>query len=162
MELGYTSKRESILYNMIYKVCKSLKNCRAQEVIVSSVQIELHGSVSRQTYLAESGLTIITFRNCISSSNLRDGVWMSTWWESNAYSSIWNTIYEFWISGVFVLEDPTSLSGQLFWVWISLSHFTPCKETSNIWIQVSQYKVYHVEIEFLGIYQIFPERFEPL
>jgi hypothetical protein len=37
------------------------KNCGAQKVIVLSVQIELHGSVSRlKTYLAESGLTIIT------------------------------------------------------------------------------------------------------
>jgi hypothetical protein len=39
------------------------KNSGVPEVIVSSVQIELHGSVSRQTYLAESGLTIITFEN---------------------------------------------------------------------------------------------------
>jgi hypothetical protein len=54
------------------------KNSGTQEVIVSSVQIELHGSVSGLTYLAESGLTIITFENCISSSNLRDGVCMST------------------------------------------------------------------------------------
>jgi hypothetical protein len=57
---------------------KIFKKSGAQEVIVSSVQIELHGSVSRQAYLAESGLMIITFRNCISSSNLRDGVFMST------------------------------------------------------------------------------------
>jgi hypothetical protein len=54
------------------------KNSGAQEVIVSRVQIELHGSVSRQAYLAESGLTIITFGNYISSSNLRYGVYMST------------------------------------------------------------------------------------
>jgi hypothetical protein len=50
------------------------KNSGAQEVIVSSVEIELHGSVSRQTYLAESGLTIITFGNCISSWRLGDSV----------------------------------------------------------------------------------------
>jgi hypothetical protein len=54
------------------------KNSVAQEVIVSRVQIELHGLVSRPAYLAESGLTIITFGNCISSSNLRDSVCMST------------------------------------------------------------------------------------
>jgi hypothetical protein len=54
------------------------KNFGAQEVIVSRVQIELHESVSRHAYLAESGLTIITFGNCISFSNLRDGVCMST------------------------------------------------------------------------------------
>jgi hypothetical protein len=44
MELGHTSKIESILYNMIYKYA-NLQKCAAQEVIVSSVQIELHGSV---------------------------------------------------------------------------------------------------------------------
>jgi hypothetical protein len=55
-----------------------LKNSGAQEVIVSRVQIDLDGSVYRQAYLAEPGLTIITFGNCISSSNLRDGVCMST------------------------------------------------------------------------------------
>jgi hypothetical protein len=54
------------------------KNSGAQEVIVSSVQIELHGSVSRLTYLAESGLTIITFGNFISSWRLGDSVSMST------------------------------------------------------------------------------------
>jgi hypothetical protein len=44
------------------------RNSRSQEVIVSSVQIELHGSVYRlRAYLAESSLTIITFGNCISS-----------------------------------------------------------------------------------------------
>jgi hypothetical protein len=43
------------------------KNSGARKVIVSSVQTELHGSVSRQANLAESGLTIITFENYISS-----------------------------------------------------------------------------------------------
>jgi hypothetical protein len=55
------------------------KNSGAQEVIVSSVQIELHGSVSRlKTYLAESGVTTITFGNCISSWKLGDSVCIST------------------------------------------------------------------------------------
>jgi hypothetical protein len=47
MELGHTSKRESILYNMIYNYANLQKKIEAQKVIVSSVQIELHGSVSR-------------------------------------------------------------------------------------------------------------------
>jgi hypothetical protein len=56
-----------------------LKNSEAQEVIVSSVQKELHESISRLwKNLTESGLTIINLGNCISSSNLRDGVCMST------------------------------------------------------------------------------------
>jgi hypothetical protein len=55
------------------------KNSGAQEVIVSSIQKELHESISRlRKILTESGLTIITFGNCISSSNLIDGVRMST------------------------------------------------------------------------------------
>jgi hypothetical protein len=95
------------------------------------------------TYLAESGLAIITFGNFISSSNLRDGVCMSTWWESNVYSSVWNTTYQFWISGEFVLEVSTSLSGQLFWVWISLSHFLPLVKKLPIfeykWVNVKLY-----------------------
>jgi hypothetical protein len=89
------------------------KKFRAQEVIVSSVQIELHGQFLDLDNLTESGLTIITFGNYISSSNLRDGIRMSTWWERNVYGSVWNTIYQIWISGVLVLEGPTSLSGQL-------------------------------------------------
>jgi hypothetical protein len=39
------------------------KNSGAREVIVSSVQTKLHGSVSRQTNWAESGLALITFGN---------------------------------------------------------------------------------------------------
>jgi hypothetical protein len=54
------------------------KKFRAQEVIVSSVQIELHGQFLDLDNLTESGLTIITFGNYISSSNLRDGIRMST------------------------------------------------------------------------------------
>jgi hypothetical protein len=54
---------------------KIFKNSGAQEVIVSRVQIELHRSVSRQAYLAESGLAIITFGNCISSWKLGDSVY---------------------------------------------------------------------------------------
>jgi hypothetical protein len=50
MESGHTSKRQSILYNMIYKYA-NLQNCGALEVIVSSVQIELHGSVSRLRHI---------------------------------------------------------------------------------------------------------------
>jgi hypothetical protein len=50
-----------------------LKNSGAREVIVSSVQIEPHGSISRKN-LTESGLTIITFGNCISSWKLGDGI----------------------------------------------------------------------------------------
>jgi hypothetical protein len=118
------------------------KNCGAQKVIVSSVQIELHGSVSRKTYLVESGLMIITFGNFISSSNLRDGVCMLTWWEINVYSSVCNIIYQFWISGVFVLEDPTSLSGQLFWVSFTKS-FLPLVKKLPIfeykWVNVKLY-----------------------
>jgi hypothetical protein len=53
------------------------KNSGAQEVIVSRVQIELHGSVSRLTYLVESGLTIITFEKFISSWRLGDSVCMA-------------------------------------------------------------------------------------
>jgi hypothetical protein len=75
MELGHTPKRESILYNMTSSM-QILKNSEVREVIVSSVQIDLHGSVSR--HLAESGLTIITFGNCISSWILGDSVFMST------------------------------------------------------------------------------------
>jgi hypothetical protein len=142
MEWNYvTIPKEKVFYITWSKSMQIFKNSGAQKVIVSRVQIELHGSVSRLAYLAESGLTIITFGNCISSLNLRDTVCMSTWWESNIYSAVWNTIYQFWISGEFVLVVPTYLSGQLFWVWISLSHFTTSKETSNIWIQVSQCKI---------------------
>jgi hypothetical protein len=76
-ELG-TLPKEKVL-SIIWSTCvQILRNYGAREVIISSVQIELHGSVSRQAYLAESGLTIITFENYISSSNLRDGVCMST------------------------------------------------------------------------------------
>ncbi len=92
-------------------------NSGAQEVIVSSVQIELQESISRLgKNLTQSDLTIITFGNCISSRKLGDNVCISTWWESNIYSSIWNTPYQFWISGVIVVESPTSLSGQLYWI----------------------------------------------
>jgi hypothetical protein len=45
-----------------------LKNSGAPEVIISSVQTEPQGSISRLVKnLTESGLTIITFKNCISS-----------------------------------------------------------------------------------------------
>jgi hypothetical protein len=55
------------------------KNSGAQKVIVSSVQIELHGSISRLgKILTESDLTIITFGNCISSWKLGDGICKST------------------------------------------------------------------------------------
>jgi hypothetical protein len=54
------------------------KNSGARKVIILSVQIELHGSVSKLTYLAESGLTIITFENCIYSWKLGDSVCIST------------------------------------------------------------------------------------
>jgi hypothetical protein len=55
------------------------KKIGAQEVIVSSIQKELHELISRlRKILIESGLTIITFENCISSLNLIDGVCMST------------------------------------------------------------------------------------
>jgi hypothetical protein len=118
------------------------KKFGAQEVIISRVQIELHGSVSRLTYLAESGLTIFTFGNCISSWRLGDSVWMSTSWESNVYSSVWNTTYQFWISGEFVLEVPTSLSGQLFWVNFTKS-FLPLVKKLLIfeykWVNVKLY-----------------------
>jgi hypothetical protein len=108
--------------SITWSTCMQIfKNCGEREVIVSSVQIELHGSVSRLTYSAESGLTIITFGNFISSWKLGDSVSISTRWESNIYSSIWNTPYQVLISGVIVVESPTSLSGQLFWVWISQS-----------------------------------------
>jgi hypothetical protein len=53
---------------------QTFKISGAQEVIVSRVQIELHGSVSRLAYLAESGLMVITFGNCISSWILGDSV----------------------------------------------------------------------------------------
>jgi hypothetical protein len=46
MELGHTSKRESIIYNMTFKYA-NLQKSGVREVIVSSVQIELRGSVSR-------------------------------------------------------------------------------------------------------------------
>jgi hypothetical protein len=55
------------------------KNSGAQEVIVSSVKKELHESISGlRKNLTESGLMIISLGNCIFSSNLRDGVCMST------------------------------------------------------------------------------------
>jgi hypothetical protein len=57
---------------------KIFKNSGAREVIVSSMQTELLGSVSRQANLAESGLTIITFGNFISSWKLGDSVCIST------------------------------------------------------------------------------------
>jgi hypothetical protein len=91
--------------------------------------------------LTESGLTIITFGNFIPSWILGNSVCMSIWWERNIYISIRNTPYQFWTSGVIVLEDPTSLSGQLYWVWIKQSHFTTCKVTPKFWIQVSQCKI---------------------
>jgi hypothetical protein len=55
------------------------KNSGAQEVIVSSVQKELHESISRlRKNLTESGLTIVTFGKFISSWRLGDSVCMST------------------------------------------------------------------------------------
>jgi hypothetical protein len=50
MELGHTPKIESILYNMTFKYV-NLQNSGAREVIVSSVQIELHRSVSRLRHI---------------------------------------------------------------------------------------------------------------
>jgi hypothetical protein len=51
------------------------KNSEAREVIVSSVQTEPHGSISRLgKKLTESGLMIITFENYISSWKLGDGI----------------------------------------------------------------------------------------
>jgi hypothetical protein len=46
MELGHTPKRESILYNVIFKHA-NIKNSEDGEVIVSSVQTEPPGSISR-------------------------------------------------------------------------------------------------------------------
>jgi hypothetical protein len=55
------------------------KNSRARELIFSSVQKEHHGSISRLgKNLAESGLALITFGNCISSWILGDSVCIST------------------------------------------------------------------------------------
>jgi hypothetical protein len=55
------------------------KNSGAQEVIVSSVQTEPHGSISRlNEKLTESGLMSITFGNCISSWKLGYGICKST------------------------------------------------------------------------------------
>jgi hypothetical protein len=88
----------------------------------------------------ENCLTVSTFGNFISSSILGGRVCISTWWESNIYSLVWNTLYQILISGVFVLEGPTSLSGQLHWVWNTKVLFTTYKETFNIWIKVSQCK----------------------
>jgi hypothetical protein len=53
-----------------------LKNSGARKVIVSSVQTEPHESIRKN--LTESGLTIITFGNCISSWKLGDGIFKST------------------------------------------------------------------------------------
>jgi hypothetical protein len=51
------------------------KNSGAQEGIVSSVQTEPRGSISRLgKNWAEAGLTVITFVNCISSWKLGDSV----------------------------------------------------------------------------------------
>jgi hypothetical protein len=55
-----------------------LKNSRAREVIVPKVQTELQGSVSRLANLAEAGLTVITFGNCISSWKFGDSLCKST------------------------------------------------------------------------------------
>jgi hypothetical protein len=55
------------------------KNSEAQEVIVSSVQTEPPGSISRlKKNLTESGLMSITFGNFISSWKLGDGICKST------------------------------------------------------------------------------------
>jgi hypothetical protein len=50
------------------------KNSEDWEVIVSSVQTEPPGSISRLRKMTESGLTSITFGNCISSWKLGDGI----------------------------------------------------------------------------------------
>jgi hypothetical protein len=54
------------------------KNSDVWEVIVSRVQTETPESISRLGKMTESGLTSITFGNCISSWRLRDGVCKST------------------------------------------------------------------------------------
>jgi hypothetical protein len=67
---------------------------------------------------------------------------MSTWWESNIYSSVWNTLYQIWISGVLVLEGPISLSGQLHWVWITLSFLSLVKKLLIFeykWVNIKLY-----------------------
>jgi hypothetical protein len=119
--LDHTSKMESVPHNLLYKCLNLQKFLSSESICFKGPNKAIQSTF--QTSFSRNCLTIITFGNCISSSNLRDGVCMSTWWESNIYSSIWNTIYQFWISGEFVLEGPTSLSGQLFWLWISISHF---------------------------------------
>jgi hypothetical protein len=89
---------------------------------------------------------------------------MSTWWESNIYISVWNTLHQIWISGVFVLDGPTSLSSQLHWVKYTVL-FTTCKETSNIWIQVSQCKIIFRYIlgtwNFTGFIRFFQKGLNP-
>jgi hypothetical protein len=60
-------------------------------------------------------LVVITFGNSISSSILRDGVWMPTGWKHNTTSPVWNTACSVWYSGVLVIVGAIYLSGQLLW-----------------------------------------------
>jgi hypothetical protein len=85
-------------------------------------------------------LTFSTFENSIPSSILGDGVCMSIVWKHNISSSDQNTSCPVWYSGVLVLVGTITLSGQFFWILIKQSSFSTCKGTSNIWIQLSQYK----------------------
>jgi hypothetical protein len=63
-------------------------------------------------FFPENWLTVITFRNCISSSNLGDRLCMLTGWKHNTLSLVWNTAYPVWKSGILGIEGAISLSGQ--------------------------------------------------
>jgi hypothetical protein len=52
----------------------------------------------------------------MSSSILRDGVYMSTGWKHNTSNSVQNAPCRVWYSGVLVIVGTISLSGQIFWV----------------------------------------------
>jgi hypothetical protein len=78
---------------------------------------------------------------------------MSTWWENNSYISVWNTLYQIWMSGILVLEGPTSLSGQLHWVNYTKS-FLPLVKKLPIfeykWVNVKLYSSISCEGEIFN------------
>jgi hypothetical protein len=114
---------ESVPHNLFYKCVKLQKFWMLGGICLKGLNRAI--PIQFQTALSSFRLTLIPLWNFITSQILGDGVCMSTWWERNIYSSVWNTLCQIWISGVFMLEGPTSLSGQLLWVWNTPSPFLP-------------------------------------